>query len=339
MWWRRTRAMAHELRKLQKETAQLQRTVQSQARKLQSHQRLLSSILISHELTAVGPLKWLQELNLEFLRLIDAICVAHDLPYWLDCGTLLGAVRHGGFIPWDDDIDLAMQRADYWRFLPVLENELNRLGLDDCTTFSRHRQNAKEPRVDSGHLQIGVRTPGYIAAMLDVFPYDFVTAEGAARLERTPFRAAVLGYRQAQIEDGSFPFAELRGRAATRGSEVSRTELAMLAEHSAPLGIVLEGETEFLAPGLDSNWYYRAVPVDQVLPLSQVRFSGAEYPAPAHVRKYLVGEYGESYLDLPGIVAVHDRLGALQAAADGEADLAGLTERLRTATLAIQQRR
>ena len=62
--------------------------------------------------------------QLAILEHIDRICREHDIPYWLDGGTLLGAVRHGGFIPWDDDIDIAMRKADLKRFVQVAQPDL-----------------------------------------------------------------------------------------------------------------------------------------------------------------------------------------------------------------------
>lgn len=55
---------------------------------------------------------------------IDKICRAHNIPYWLDSGTLIGAVRHGGFIPWDDDVDICVLRKDYARLRQLLITEL-----------------------------------------------------------------------------------------------------------------------------------------------------------------------------------------------------------------------
>ena len=56
----------------------------------------------------------LQKANLYILQEIDRICTKYKINYTLDSGTLLGAIRHGGFIPWDDDADIAMTRANWY---------------------------------------------------------------------------------------------------------------------------------------------------------------------------------------------------------------------------------
>ena len=61
---------------------------------------------------------------LDILIEVDKILRKHDIEYWLDSGTLIGAVRHGGFIPWDDDIDICILEKDYKRLCCALINEL-----------------------------------------------------------------------------------------------------------------------------------------------------------------------------------------------------------------------
>ena len=60
-------------------------------------------------------LRQLQLTQLRMLRVFAAVCERHGLRFWLTAGTLLGAIRHGGFIPWDDDVDVAMPRRDFER--------------------------------------------------------------------------------------------------------------------------------------------------------------------------------------------------------------------------------
>ena len=55
---------------------------------------------------------------------VDRICKKHDIAYYMDSGTLIGAVRHNGNIPWDDDVDITMKRADYEKFIDVRQESL-----------------------------------------------------------------------------------------------------------------------------------------------------------------------------------------------------------------------
>lgn len=127
--------------------------------------------------------------ELQVLSEIDRICRKYDIPYFADWGTLLGAVRHGGFIPWDDDLDLTMKRADYERFLQVAERELPE-GYA-VFTYEKHpdfwsflaRVVAKN-RIcfEEKHLREFHGFP-YIAGV-DLFVLDYVSADEAKEKDR-----------------------------------------------------------------------------------------------------------------------------------------------------------
>ena len=72
----------------------------------------------------------IQAITLDLMLLFDAFCKKHGLAYYLCGGTLLGAVRHGGFIPWDDDVDVFMSRPDYDRLVSICEREKQPFGPD-----------------------------------------------------------------------------------------------------------------------------------------------------------------------------------------------------------------
>lgn len=109
---------------------------------------------------AKGQLRKIQLANLALLLELDKVCKANGFRYWLDFGNAIGAIRHKGFIPWDDDIDVGMLREDYNKLIQAFEKT-----SQDSQIFAgyyRHKQQCfiKIQHKDNPNL------------FVDVFPYD-----------------------------------------------------------------------------------------------------------------------------------------------------------------------
>ena len=117
----------------------------------------------------------MQLLELELLIELDRVCRAHDIKYCIICGTLLGAVRHKGFIPWDDDADIGMLREEYEKFKQVA-NELDQeiCFFQDHSTDPEYRWGYGKLRktgtrfIRAGQEHLKCQTGVFI----DIFPMD-----------------------------------------------------------------------------------------------------------------------------------------------------------------------
>lgn len=123
-------------------------------------------------------LKKIKETEKEILLKFVSICEKYNLNYFVVFGTLLGTIRHKGFIPWDDDIDVGMLRKDYEKFLEVAQQECGEdffLQTVD-TDPNYHLYFAKLRKMDSifveNSLQKADSTSGFY---IDIFPYDMVS--------------------------------------------------------------------------------------------------------------------------------------------------------------------
>lgn len=119
--------------------------------------------------------------QMQVLEDIEKVCKKHNIHYQADYGTLIGAIRHGGFIPWDDDMDISMLRKDYDIFNKVALDELPEgyglLNFDNSQDGSHddyltRLYNSKRIRVDKEFLD---RYHGFpFTAGMDIFPLDFI---------------------------------------------------------------------------------------------------------------------------------------------------------------------
>lgn len=127
--------------------------------------------------------------ELEVLLEIDKICKKHNIQYFADWGTLLATVRHEGFIPWDDDLDIVMKREDYRRFMEIAQRELpegfsayNFRNHDDLWLFLGRVVGKRRICFEEDHLERFHQFP-YIAGV-DIFVLDYVSRDKEAEQRR-----------------------------------------------------------------------------------------------------------------------------------------------------------
>lgn len=117
----------------------------------------------------------LKAVELDLLKIFISVCEKHGLLYFLVEGSALGAVRHGGFIPWDDDIDVGMPREDYEKFLAVAQADLpegiflqTRITDPDYMTPFAKLRNSSTAFIESSAKKLAINHGIYI----DIFPLD-----------------------------------------------------------------------------------------------------------------------------------------------------------------------
>lgn len=126
------------------------------------------------EISQINTTAFLQSCEIEMVKVFLQICERHNLKYFMAGGTFLGAVRHKGFIPWDDDIDIGMYRGDYERFLTIAEEELRApykiQTYKNCPTHHYIFSHIVDTRYKVKRLGSIDQRQEYV--WIDIFPYD-----------------------------------------------------------------------------------------------------------------------------------------------------------------------
>ncbi len=230
--------------------------------------------------------------QLDILAEIDRICRKHHIDYWLDGGTLLGAVRHGGFIPWDDDIDIAMGYKDMIRFEHIATEELP----DGLRVQSpRTGGGSKEPIVkirdlNSLYIERGDHFQSdYLKGIyVDIFPF-VKHPDVPKKWIKTLHKGMSKSYSILHHLHGYSlrAFAEFFWFGAKYHCYNLIWHLLCLCCRSsryANLPII--------------NGYGITHEEETVLPVSIVRFEGKDFPAPHDPDRYLRNIYG-NYMEIP----------------------------------------
>lgn len=111
----------------------------------------------------------LRETQIDILDVVHNFCIERNIPYWLDSGTLLGAIRHNGYIPWDDDIDIGMLWPDYERFMEAFADFSPKYQAIDIRNFpSFHCPFAKVINKETRLVELGHE----LFVNIDIFVYD-----------------------------------------------------------------------------------------------------------------------------------------------------------------------
>lgn len=270
---------------------------------LESQNQLLKMLVIDADIKFNGTLRDIQLLYVELLRFVDNVCKKHEINYWLDGGTLLGAVRHGGFIPWDDDVDLTMLRKDYNKLLEVLPLEISKHDYfkENCglTLLIEGQKNYfsdfksvydvdnKEGYLNDDNfsfLQIAWLKP-YVK--IDFFPKDFLETEKISFFKKN-YVSNKYKFNQ-KVKKGEYLFFK------------------KLNEFNDKFGFVLNETPQFadsfdvipLAP-------VRIFETSKTFPLNKISFEGYEFNCPNDVDYYLSLIYGKNFRDLPKVIETHN---------------------------------
>lgn len=232
--------------------------------------------------------------QLEILKVIDRICRSHDIDYWLDGGTCLGAIRHKGFIPWDDDIDIAMRKEDFERFEAVAEKDLpSGLVLQTPDKYGRSEAVIKVRDLNSFYVEsvddFSADYPkGVYVDIFPMVPYPTVSRRLAKPILKGINKSHAILHKKHYYSLRSvaeFFWFGLKGG-------VLRLAWSVLS--------AVKGKGVFMGNTLSNNGYGIMHRRDAVLPVSEIEFEGCKFRAPHDPDVYLRELFGD-YMEIPPV--------------------------------------
>ncbi|MBE6390082.1 MAG: glycosyltransferase [Lentisphaerae bacterium] len=227
---------------------------------------------------AIGFLRWIQKANTVLLKEFDTVCSEHKINYWLDFGTLLGAVRHKGFIPWDDDVDVSMPREDYERFTTEFINGFPNHADLKLVIGSNNRNKRL--------VKLKHRTIPFIG--IDIFPYDYYHA----RLTKT--EKQILSQSISKYTKPGF-FTRFQDDEALKTHFKKATDQLL---SSVSIGSPEKEASIFMAIDFPHGWKNKVFDNEAIFPLRRIGFEKYNFQAPNDPHQVLTNIYGH-YMEIP----------------------------------------
>lgn len=238
----------------------------------------------------------LRQIQMGILDHVHHFCEAHNLRYFLSSGTLIGAVRHKGYIPWDDDIDIYMPRKDYEQFLQIYHDENGRYKAIDPQRDSHYYYTFAKV-VDLRTKMVEDETDGYeIGVFMDIFPVDYVTDDLQER-ERV-FKQKKLWYkiRRCKISNSN----PLQSRLAYIVYKCWPMTVKQIERKIRRL-IVLEEPTHTVCNMTEAGPKIKGCfPAEDIASSVDIEFEGKTYKTMVGYKDYLERTYGD-YMTLPPV--------------------------------------
>lgn len=248
----------------------------------------------------------IQKEEIVILDEIVRLCEKHRLTYFLAGGTLLGAVRHQGFIPWDDDLDIMMPREDYNKFLSIAKRELkNDFVLQHHTTdrnywlpFAKIRK--RNTVYDEVIAQNNIEEKGF---WVDVFPLDYSRGadkktEKIKRFLLTKLTNIILANKLLtnQYNLHQVPRRSVIRRNILKAIGFDNKECLILHTFIASSK---RKKPYIVNQGSKYGIIKQTMPTDFYFPATKLSFAGKEYSVPNQYKKVLEHIYGADYMQLP----------------------------------------
>ncbi len=242
---------------------------------------------------SAGALRDIQDISFDMLREIDRICKKHKLEYWLDFGTLLGAARHKGFIPWDDDMDISMMNGDYEKLLDVIEDELKDTDFRFIRVPSQIGKVVHKNFMPQGEDEVTQfihwTLQGKLVFALDIFPYYYAKDSLADNKLKDILIESCSD--KTNIFSGKHTYSDF-----IKADKEVKKYIKQIKSSKLTNRLFLGPETRVYQP--------RIVNKEDVFPLIWLEFEGREFPVPHHYEPYLIDCYGD-FMRLPDQTHTH----------------------------------